>query len=108
MPVMEPLGASWKGVELIAASTGGKLVDSGDYSAKSSAEDDQVLDSQWTGMCGRLTRTWSMIRRRALITLLVLWLDPRSVLRLWFIGLIMSVIALFTKSLSVPLLGDRG
>lgn len=108
MPVAEPFGASRKGVELIASSVDIRLVDGLEYPDVSSAGDGRTLDSNWTGVSGMLTRNWFMIRRRTLTVLLALWLDHRSMLRLWFIGWVMAVAALFVKSLFLPLLRDRG
>lgn len=116
MPVVEPLGVSRKGVELIARSLGIRFVngfredpaaaaEEEEEEEESSAGDDGcVLDSNRTGMSTRMRNWFVMIRRRILTVLLALWLDHRrsrrSMLWLWgFIGLLMAVTALLLKSL---------
>ena len=101
MPVAEPFGVSRKGVEFLASIGLVEVVDDWTYREDTCARHDLVLESSGTS---KLTRIWSMIHRQILTTLLVLWLDHRNMLRLWFVGLVMSGTALFVKSLILPLL----
>lgn len=102
MPVVEPFGVSRKGAELLARLIGMEVVEHWDYPDTSSAGGSLIFDSGWTGVSGKLTRNWFLIQRWILTTLLILWLNHRSMLRLWAIGLVMAVTVVFVKSLLLP------